>query len=106
MTTKSRLNLTLDDDLALILDRISAAQRRPRTKVVMDLLTAIQPQLDDLADLFETAQRAPQDLHEKFGEVLVGVRGNLEPLVEHIVGAQTEMKKLADAHYRHQGPTL
>lgn len=50
---KPRVALTLPDDLNAIFERISDLQKIPKTKVILELLTAYQPILEETVKALE-----------------------------------------------------
>lgn len=47
-TQKSRLNLTLDDDLQSVIDDIARITKTPKARIITDILRNAYPALDDL----------------------------------------------------------
>lgn len=53
---KPRVALTLPDDLNAVFERISELQGIPKTKVILELLTAYQPILEETVKALEKIQ--------------------------------------------------
>lgn len=71
---KPRVALTLPDDLNAVFERISTLQGVPKTKVILELLTAYQPVLEQTLDALEKIEQDKenaQKIAEEFGQNLL-----------------------------------
>ena len=55
-TQKSRLNLTLDDDLQSVIDDIARITKTPKARIITDILRNAYPALDDLRNALVAVQ--------------------------------------------------
>lgn len=71
---KPRVALTLPDDLNAVFERISVLQGIPKTKVILELLTAYQPVLEQTLDALEKIEQDKenaQKIAKEFGQNLL-----------------------------------
>lgn len=71
---KPRVALTMPDDLNALFDRISALNGVPKTKIMVDLLTAYKPVLEEMLDTLEKIhadKENAQKILKQFGQNLV-----------------------------------
>lgn len=54
---KPRVALTLPDDLNAVFDRIATLQAVPKTKIILELLTAYQPILEETLQALEKIEQ-------------------------------------------------
>lgn len=103
-TAKPRLNITLEPKMARLIERLAEGREVPRSRVITDLLDAVAPQLEGLAQLLETAKRAPQDLHQQLAATLArthdqlapdqgGIQLNIEDAIAHATATTTRSSK-------------
>ena len=59
-TKKKRLILTLSPKLEHAINRLAAAQERPKAPVVVEILEQMAPQIEELASVVEQAKVAPE----------------------------------------------
>lgn len=58
---KPRVALTLPDDLNAVFERIAVLQGVPKTKVILELLTAYQPVLQEMLSALEKIEQDKQN---------------------------------------------
>lgn len=71
---KPRVALTMPDDLNALFDRISALNGVPKTKIMVELLTAYKPVLEEMLDTLEKIhadKENAQKILKQFGQNLV-----------------------------------
>jgi hypothetical protein len=71
---KSRVALTMPDDLNALFDRISDLNGTPKTKLIIELLQAYEPVLTEMLDTLEKIQsdkENAQKIVKQFGQNLV-----------------------------------
>ena len=71
---KPRVALTRPDDLNALFDRISALNGVPKTKIMVELLTAYKPVLEEMLDTLEKIhadKENAQKIVKEFGQNLV-----------------------------------
>ena len=71
---KPRVALTMPDDLNALFDRISALNGLPKTKIMVELLTAYKPVLEEMLDTLEKIhadKENSQKIVKEFGQNLV-----------------------------------
>jgi len=71
---KPRVALTLPDDLNAVFERISVLQGIPKTKVILELLKAYQPVLEQTLDALEKIEQDKenaQKIAKEFGQNLL-----------------------------------
>ncbi len=71
---KPRVALTMPDDLNALFDRISALNGVPKTKIMVELLTAYKPVLEEMLDTLEKIhadKENAQKIVKEFGQNLV-----------------------------------
>lgn len=71
---KPRVALTLPDDLNVVFDRIAELQGIPKTKVILELLTAYQPILEQTLNALEKIEQDKenaQKIAKEFGQNLL-----------------------------------
>lgn len=97
-STKPRLNLYLSQEVYDLLGRLAAVRGIKRPAVITDLLEVFVPQLTQIADLMEAAQRAPEEAREKFAAVLAKATEELEPMASELIDASDRLQlNLEDA---------
>lgn len=83
-TAKPRLNLTLEPQMASLIERASIAREVPRSRVITDLLEAVAPQLERMVEMVEAANRAPASVHEQLRTALARAHDQLAPMTEAV----------------------
>ena len=71
---KPRVALTMPDDLNALFDRISALNGTPKTKLMVELLEAYKPVLEEMLDTLEKIhadKENAQKIIKEFGQNLV-----------------------------------
>lgn len=71
---KPRVALTMPDDLNALFDRISALNGVPKTKIMVELLTAYKPVLVEMLDALEKMhadKENAQKIVKQFGQNLI-----------------------------------
>lgn len=71
---KPRVALTLPDDLNAIFDRVATLQGVPKTKVILELLTAYQPILEETLialEKIENDKENAKQIAKEFGQNLL-----------------------------------
>ena len=71
---KPRVALTMPDDLNALFDRISALNGVPKTKIMVELLTAYKPVLEEMLDTLEKIhadKENAQKIVKEFGQNLI-----------------------------------
>jgi hypothetical protein len=71
---KPRVALTLPDDLNAVFERIAELQGIPKTKVILELLTAYQPILEQTLNALEKIEQDKenaQKIAKEFGQNLL-----------------------------------
>lgn len=71
---KPRVALTLPEDLNAVFERIATLQGIPKTKVILELLTAYQPVLEQTLDALEKIEQDKenaQKIAKEFGQNLL-----------------------------------
>lgn len=71
---KPRVALTVPDDLNALFDRISELNGVPKTKIMLDLLTAYKPVLEEMLNTLEKIhadKENAQKILKQFGQNLV-----------------------------------
>lgn len=83
-TAKPRLNLTLEPQMATLIERLAVGREVPRSRVITDLLEAVAPQLERMADLMEAAARAPANVHDQLKTALASAYEQLAPMTDAV----------------------
>lgn len=97
-SSKPRLNLYLDPSMDALLGRLAAVRSMTKPAIVIDLLAAFQPQLEKLATMMEAAQRAPEDVKQRFASILEAATTELQPLASELIEAGDRLQlNLEDA---------
>lgn len=71
---KPRVALTLPDDLNDVFERISALQKVPKTKVILELLSAYQPILEETVkalEKIENDRENAQQIAKEFAQTML-----------------------------------
>lgn len=100
-TLKPRVNVTLEPQTYLVIDRLAAIQGRSRGSVISDLLDSIAPVMARTVSLLEAAALAPQQVKDGLRSVVEGVHADLvvaagedahgmDQLIEHLSSVPRE----------------
>lgn len=76
-TLKPRVNVTLEPQTYVVIERLAAIQGRSRGSVISDLLDSIAPVMARTVSLLEAAAVAPQQVKDGLRSVVEGVHADL-----------------------------
>jgi len=76
-TLKPRVNVTLEPQTYVVIERLAAIQGRSRGSVISDLLDSIAPVMAKTVSLLEAAALAPQQVKDGLRSVVEGVHADL-----------------------------
>lgn len=71
---KPRVALTMPDDMNAVFDRIAELQGVPKTKIILELLTAYQPILEETLKALEKIEKDKDNakqIAKEFGQTLL-----------------------------------
>lgn len=76
-TIKPRVQVTLEPETHVVIDRLAALQGRSRGAVIADMLDSIVPALNRTVALLEAAKEAPQQIKDGLRRVVEDVHQDL-----------------------------
>ena len=86
-TTKARLTLTLEPDLAAVIERLAMAQSCPRSRIVTEMLNELVPILEKVATTCELAMRAQKGAKEGIARAMDKAEAELAPMLAAVISA-------------------
>src|SRR3990172_5702969 len=86
-TTKARLTLTLEPDLAAVIERLAIAQSCPRSRIVTEMLSELVPILEKVATTCELAMRAQKGAKEGIARAMDKAEAELAPMLAAVISA-------------------
>ena len=92
-TINPRITITLDADQYGVISRLSELQKRPMSKIVVDLLGEMTPMLARVVDTMELALRARDGVRESIREGVRTAEANILPHAEEIVRQYEEFDR-------------
>jgi uncharacterized protein (UPF0147 family) len=81
-TVKPRITITLEPAQHATLERLSALQKQPMSRIVTDLLSEVTPMLDKVADALDAAVRSDASVRAQIRRSAEEAEADLKPLAE------------------------
>lgn len=91
-TKKPRITITLEPDQHDVLQRLSALQKSPMSRIVSELLAEVTPTLEKLTLTLEAASRAHKDIRATIRRSAEEAEAELQPMAAAVL-AQLDIFK-------------